>query len=86
MTVMMTQQKTRTICNPKFIAIFAHLENYLKGQSDCKNAKLSFHWIRETVQIEIIIMRPNFHVNISEQFTIRECMRPSVEGSVNMDL
>ena len=31
-------------------------------------------------------MRPNFHTNISEQFTIRECMRPSFEGSVNMDL
>ena len=25
-------------------------------------------------------------MNISEQFTIRECMRPSFEGSVNMDL
>ena len=47
---------------------------------------LPFHWIRETVQIEVIIVRPNFHVNISEQFTIRECMRPSFEGSVNMDL
>ena len=31
-------------------------------------------------------MSPNFHVNISEQFTIREYMRPSFEGSVNMDL
>ena len=31
-------------------------------------------------------MRPNFHVNISEQFTIREYMRPSFEGPVNMDL
>ena len=30
-------------------------------------------------------MRPNFPVNISEQFMIRECMR-SFEGSVNMDL
>ena len=29
-------------------------------------------------------MRPNLHVNISEQFTIREWMRPSFEGSVNM--
>ena len=47
---------------------------------------LSIHWIRKTVQIEVIIVRPNFHVNISEQFTIRECMRPSLEGSVNMDL
>ena len=42
--------------------------------------------IRETVQIEAIIVRPNFYVNISEQFMIRECMRPSFEGSVNMDL
>ena len=31
-------------------------------------------------------MRPNLHSNISEQFTIDECMRPSFEGSVNMDL
>ena len=31
-------------------------------------------------------MRPNFDVNISEQFTIRECMKPSFEGSVNMYL
>ena len=31
-------------------------------------------------------MRPNFHVNISEQLTIRECMRSSFERSVNMDL
>ena len=30
-------------------------------------------------------MRPNFHANISEQFTICECMRPSFKGSVNMD-
>ena len=31
-------------------------------------------------------MKPNLHVNISVQFTIRECMRPSFEGSVDMDL
>ena len=31
-------------------------------------------------------MRENFHVNISEQFTVRECIRPSIEGSANMDL
>ena len=36
--------------------------------------------------MEVIIVRPNFQVNISEQFTICECMRPSFEGSVNMDL
>ena len=29
-------------------------------------------------------MRLNFHVNISEQLTVRECMRPSFERSVNM--
>ena len=39
-----------------------------------------------TVQIEDIIVRPNFHINISEQFTICECMRRSFEESVNMDL
>ena len=47
---------------------------------------LSFHWIRETVQIEVIIVRQNVHVNISEQVTICDCTRPSFEGSVNMDL
>ena len=47
---------------------------------------LSFHWIRETVRIKVTTERSNFHVNISEQFTIRECMRPSLERSVNMDL
>ena len=47
---------------------------------------LPFHWIRETVQIEAIIGRPNFHMNISEQFAIPECMRPYFEGSVNMNL
>ena len=31
-------------------------------------------------------MRPNFHVNISEQLTIGECMRPSFKGPVDMDL
>ena len=31
-------------------------------------------------------MRLNFHVNISEQFTISECMRPSAEWSVNMNV
>ena len=37
-----------------------------------------------TVKIEVIIVRPKFHMNISEQFTIRECMRHTFEGSVNM--
>ena len=39
----------------------------------------------ETVKIEVIIVRPNFQVNISEQFTIRECIRTSFEGLVNTD-
>ena len=47
---------------------------------------LSFHWIRETALIEVLVVRPNFHVNLSEHFGIRECMRPSLEGSVNMNL
>ena len=46
---------------------------------------LLFDWIKETVQIELITARRSFHVNITEQFTIRECMRASLEGSVNMD-
>ena len=37
-TFMMTQQRTRTICNPKLIATFVHLEKNLQGQSDCNNA------------------------------------------------
>ena len=85
-TFMMTQQRTRTICNPKFIAIFVCLEKF-KGPIRSQGCEiLSFHWIRETVQIEVIIVRPNFHVNISEQFTIRDCKRTSFEESVNMDL
>ena len=83
---MMTQQKTRTICNPKLMAIFARLEKIKRSIRLQGCEALSFHWIRETVQIKVIIVRPNFHVNISEQFTICECMRPSFEGLVNMDL
>ena len=30
-------------------------------------------------------MRPNSHVKISEPFRIRECLKPSFEGSVNME-
>ena len=30
-------------------------------------------------------VRLNLHVNISEQFMICECTRPSFEGSVNME-
>ena len=83
---MMTQQRTRTICNPKLIAIFERLEKF-KGPMRLQGCEfLSFHWIRETVQIEVIIVRPNFHMNISEQFKIHECVRPSFEGSVNMYL
>ena len=86
---MITQQRTRTICNPKLIAIFSRLEK-IKGPIRLQGCKIpSFHWIREAVQIEpfeVIIVRPNFHENISERFTIRKCMRPSFGGSVNRDL
>ena len=82
----MTQQRTRTSCNPELTALFARLEKF-KGPIRLQGCEiLSFHWIRETVQIDVIIVRPNFHLNISEQFTICEWMRPSFEGSVNMDL
>ena len=85
-TFIMTQQRTRTIYNPKLIALFPRLKK-IKGPIGLQGCEiLSFHWIRETVQIEVIIVRPGFHVNISEQFTIRKCIRPSLEGSVNMDL
>ena len=33
----------------------------------------------ETVKIEVVTVRLNFHVNISEQLTVRECMGPSFE-------
>ena len=85
MTFMMVQQRTQTICNPKLIAVFARLEK-LKGPIGLQGCEiLSFHWIREKVQIEVTIVRPNFHVNISEQFTILKCMRPSFKRSINMD-
>ena len=85
-TLMITQQRTHTICNHKLIAIFVRLEKF-KGPIRVQRCEiLPFHWIRVTVQIEVIIVRPNFHVNISEQFTICECMRPFFEGSVNIDL
>ena len=85
MTFMMTQQRTHTICSPKLIAIFGLLEKFngvirLQGREI-----LSFHWIKETVQIEVIIVREKFQVNISKQFTICECMG-LFEGSANMDL
>ena len=86
MTFMMTQQRTRTICNSTLIAIFAHLEIIERANQMARCEILSFHWTRETVLIEVIIVRPNSNVNFSEQFTFRECMRPSFEGSVNMDL
>ena len=86
MTFMMMQERTRTICNPKLIAMLTSLEKF-KGPIRLQRCEiLSFHWMRETVQIEVIIVKPKFHVNISEQFTIRKCMRPPFEGSVNMDL
>ena len=84
MTFMITHQKTRTICNPKLIAIFAHLEKGPMRLQECEI--LSFHWTREIVQIEVITVRLNSHVNISAQFEKRECMRPSFKESVNMDL
>ena len=80
------RQRTLTICNPKLIALFALLEKFKEPIRLQGFEILSFDWIRETVQIEVMIVKPIFQVNISEQFTIRECRRPSFEGSVNMDL
>ena len=39
LTFMMMQERTRTICNPKLIAIFA-LRKTLKGQSDYQIARM----------------------------------------------
>ena len=72
-----TQQRTRIISNPKLIAIFARLGNIQRANQIAKGGILSFHSIKVTVQIQVIIVMPNFHVNICEQFMIRECMRPS---------
>ena len=86
MSFMMTQNRTRTTCHPKLIHS-SHAWKKFEGPIRLQGCEiLSFHWIRETVQIEIKIVRLNFHVNISEQFTILECMRPFFKGSVNMDL
>ena len=82
MIFMMMQQRTRAICSSKLIAIFARLEKF-KGPIRLIRLQgceiLSFYWVKETVQTEVITVRPNFHMNISEQFTIRECMRPSFD-------
>ena len=83
---MITQQRSYTICNTKLIAIFLHLEKILTVNQIARMGNSIIHWIRETVQIDVIIVRPNFHVNISEQFTICECIRPSLEGSVNISI
>ena len=86
MTFVIMQQRSHTICSPKLIPIFLHLEKF-KGSIRSQGCEiLSFHWTRETVQIEVIIVKPNFHVNISEQFMICEYMQPPFERSVDMDL
>ena len=87
MTFMMTQQRT---CIPKLIAIFARLQKF-KGPIRLQGCMtLYIFWIRETVQIEVIIVRPNFHMNICEQFTIREhetfFRRVSKDGSILKDV
>ena len=61
--ILMMQQRTQTTCNAKLIAIFVCLEK-CKGPIRLQGCEiLSFHWIRETVQIEVILVRPHFHVN-----------------------
>ena len=86
MTFMMMQQRTRTICNLKLIAIFGRLEKlYSPNQiRRMRNSIISLD--KGIVQIEVIIVRTNVHMNISEEFMIRECMRPFMKGSLNMDL
>ena len=71
----MTQQMTRTIYNPKLTAVFERLKKFklpirLQG---------SFHLIRETVEIEAIIVSPNFHVNMSfSELVILKTVKPGV--------
>ena len=80
-----TQQRTRTssiLNSSQSLRAWKKFKGPIRLQ-ECKI--LSFHWMRETVHIEVVIVRPDFHVNISEQFTIRECMRPSFDGSVMDD-
>ena len=66
MTLMITQQRSHTICSPKLITIFSHLEKF-KGLIRSQGCEiLSCHVIREAVQIEeikeieVIIVGPNF--------------------------
>ena len=51
--LMMTQQRTCTICNPKLITIFAHLEKY-KGPIRLQGFEiLSFHWMMEQFRLRL---------------------------------
>ena len=63
-----------TIKRQPKISFHMHFKGPIRLQG-CET--LSFHWIREAVQIKVVIVRLNFPMNISEQFTIRECVRPS---------
>ena len=70
--------RTLISCISKLIGIFALGR---KGPIRFQGCEiLSFRRMKGTVQIKAIIVRSNFHVNISEQFKIRECMRPSFKG------
>ena len=68
-TFIMMQQRTRAICNNKLILIFACLENIQRANmiARMRNSIISLDKVK-TVQIEVIIMRPNFQVNVTEQF------------------
>ena len=74
MTLMMTQQRTRTICNSKLIAIVSCLEKIYRANqiARMRNSIISLDKGNSDLKIEVIIVRQNFHVNISEQFRIRE--------------
>ena len=78
--------KTRTICNPKLIAIFSHLKKIQRANQIARMRNSIILLDKGNSSDRGYNGGPNIHVNISEQFTIRECMRPSFEGSVNMDL
>ena len=67
MTFMITQQRTRTIC--KFEGPIV-----LQG---CEI--LSFHWIRETVQMEVI--KPGFHYTANATTTTQKQSDCKVEQS-----
>ena len=70
-----------------FHVIGACKETSLKGLSDCKDARFYFISLDKGNSSDRgYNCKAKLSREHSEQFTVRECMRPSFEGLVNMDL